>query len=89
MLSTRVRRNLRGTRLAFPFKCGSVVVRYIRQSLPPKMLSVESLGGQCKTGHAGSLQNRPCEKARDVVLFIPLSPDQASLFWFSNSSAHI
>jgi hypothetical protein len=49
------------------------------------------LGGQCKTGHAGSLQNRPCEMARDVILilFIPLSPDQASLFWFSNSSVHI
>jgi hypothetical protein len=47
------------------------------------------LGGQCKTGHAGSLQNRPYEMARDVILFIPLSPDQASLFWFSNSAAHI
>jgi YD repeat-containing protein len=40
----------------------------------------DDLGGQCKTGHAGSLQNRPCEMARDVILFIPLSPDQASLF---------
>jgi hypothetical protein len=47
------------------------------------------LGGQCKTGHAGSLQNRPYEMARDVMLFIPLSPDQASMFWFSNSAAHI
>ena len=49
----------------------------------------ECLGGQCKTGHTGSLQNRPYEMARDVILFIPLSPDQASPFWFSNSSAHI
>jgi hypothetical protein len=47
------------------------------------------LGGQCKTSHASSLQNRPCEMARDVILFIPLSADQASLFWFSNSAAHI
>jgi hypothetical protein len=47
------------------------------------------LGGQCKTGHAGSLQNRPYEMARDVILFNPLSPDPASLFWFSNSAAHI
>jgi hypothetical protein len=51
---------------------------------------VESIpSGQCKTGHAGSLQNRPYEMARDVMLFIPLSPDQASMFWFSNSAAHI
>ena len=50
---------------------------------------VKILGGQCKTGHAGSLQNRPYEMARDVILFILLSPDQASLFWFSNSAAHI
>ena len=50
---------------------------------------VNALKGQCKTGHAGSLQNRPCEMARDVILFIPFSPDQASLFWFSNSAAHI
>ena len=49
----------------------------------------QNLGGQCKTGHTGSLQNRPYEMARDVILFIPLSPDQASPFWFSNSSAHI
>jgi len=48
-----------------------------------------ALGGQCKTGHAGSLQNRPYEMARDVILFNPLSPDPASLFWFSNSAAHI
>jgi hypothetical protein len=27
--------------------------------------------------------------ARDVIFFIPLSPDQASLFWFCNSAAHI
>jgi hypothetical protein len=37
----------------------------------------------------GSVQNRPYEMARDVILFIPLSPDQASLFWFSNSAARI
>jgi hypothetical protein len=48
-----------------------------------------TLGGQCKTGHAGSLQNRPYEMARDVILFILLSPGQASLFWFSNSAARI
>ena len=50
---------------------------------------LSTLRGQCKTGHAGSLQNRPYEMARDVILFIPLSPDQASLFWFSNFLAHI
>ena len=57
--------------------------------LDADVVAVSPLGGQCKTGHAGSLQNRPYEMARDVILFIPFSPDQASLFWFSNSAAHI
>ena len=47
------------------------------------------LSGHCKSGHVWSLQNRPYEMARDVILFIPLSPDQASLFWFSSSAARI
>ena len=47
------------------------------------------LGGQLKTGQLGSLQNRPTGVAQDVILFIPFSPDQASPFSFSNSSAHI
>jgi hypothetical protein len=29
------------------------------------------LGGHVKTGHAWSLQNRPCEMAQDVILFYP------------------
>jgi hypothetical protein len=38
------------------------------------------LSGQGKSGHAWSLQNRPYGMAQDVTLFIPLSPDRASLF---------
>src|SRR5258708_564116 len=38
------------------------------------------LRGQVKTGHAGSLQNRPYEMAQDVILSIPFSLHQASLF---------
>jgi hypothetical protein len=42
----------------------------------------------------GSMQNRPCEvtskpangKARNVILSILLSPDQAIQFWFSSSA---
>jgi len=47
------------------------------------------LSGQGKSGHAWSLQNRPYGMARDVVLFILLSPDQASLFWFSSFAVRI
>ena len=32
---------------------------------------VRNLGGHLKTGHAWSLQNRPYEMARDVILFYP------------------
>jgi hypothetical protein len=38
-----------------------------------------AMGGNFKSGHM----------ARDVILFTPLSRDQASPFGFSNSSAHI
>src|SRR5215468_4405637 len=48
--------------------------------------NAEGLKGQSKTGHGWSLQNRPYGMARDVILFIPLFPDQASLFWFSSSA---
>ena len=51
--------------------------------------SKRGLGGQMKTGQLGSLQNRPTDVAQDVILFIPLSLDQASLFWFSSSAVRI
>jgi hypothetical protein len=60
-----------------------------RPDLPIQVTPELTLGGQLKTGQLGSLQNRPTGVAQDVILFIPLSLDRASLFWFSNSSAHI
>jgi len=47
------------------------------------------LGGQLKTGQRGSLQNRPTGVAQDVILFIPLSLDRASLIWSSSSAVRI
>jgi len=38
------------------------------------------LKGQVKTGHVGSLQNRPYGMAQDVILSILFSLRQASLF---------
>jgi Restriction endonuclease len=55
----------------------------------PFLLTYSNLSGQGKSGHAWSLQNRPYGMARDVVLFILLSPDQASLFWFSSFAVRI
>jgi len=68
------------------------MTRYIQEKhvdVNPQSEIAFSLGGQLKTGQLGSLQNRPTGAAQDVILFIPLSPDQASPFLFSNSSAHI
>src|SRR5215469_6683364 len=48
-----------------------------------------NLKGRVKTGHAWSLQNRPTVWPRTWFLFIPLSPDQASPFWFSSSADRI
>jgi transposase-like protein len=48
-----------------------------------------NLGGHLKTGQLGSLQKRPTVWPRTWSLFIPRSPDQASLFWFSSFAVRI